>query len=339
MSLRGKKILITGSVGTVGSELIQSLISQYGNNIKIIGIDKNENGVFHQKLLYREYKNIDIYVCDLNNKAMLRNYFENMNIIIHCAAMKHVILAEEAPNEAISNNIVCVQNIIEIANSINKIEKVLFTSSDKAVNPTNVMGTTKLLGERLFSIANYQSKSTVFSSTRFGNVVGSNGSVLEIFKSQLLKSKPITLTHIEMTRFIMSKKQAASLVLNSLDLMKGGEVFITKMPVIRIVDLAQAMVKIYKNRGNIRFSENNYPFDIIGSKPGEKLYEELMTEEEMSRASDIKDYFIVKSVLEKNINNFDKKNMSEVFGVYNSKNEEPLTINEIEKYLLSEKLL
>ena len=270
---------------------------------------------------------------------MLRNYFENMNIIIHCAAMKHVILAEEAPNEAISNNIVCVQNIIEIANSINKIEKVLFTSSDKAVNPTNVMGTTKLLGERLFSIANYQSKSTVFSSTRFGNVVGSNGSVLEIFKSQLLKSKPITLTHIEMTRFIMSKKQAASLVLNSLDLMKGGEVFITKMPVIRIVDLAQAMVKIYKNRGNIRFSENNYPFDIIGSKPGEKLYEELMTEEEMSRASDIKDYFIVKSVLEKNINNFDKKNMSEVFGVYNSKNEEPLTINEIEKYLLSEKLL
>lgn len=339
MFLKGKKILITGSVGTVGSEIIENLINEYDNDIKIIGIDKNENGVFHQKSLYEKYSNIDIYVCDLINKEMLRSHFKNVNIIIHCAAMKHVILAEEAPNEAISNNILCIQNIIEIANSHNELEKVLFTSSDKAVNPTNVMGTTKLLGERLFSIANFHSENTIFSSTRFGNVVGSNGSVLEIFKSQLLKSKPLTLTDVEMTRFIMSKKQAAYLVLSSLNLMKGGEVFITKMPVINILDLANAMIKLYKSSGHIGSSDESYPINIIGSKPGEKLFEELMTEEEMVRAADVKDYFIVKPVFGKNKNMHNKENLGKVLGVYNSKNQNPLTINEIEKYLLKENLI
>lgn len=341
MILNKKRILITGSAGSVGQELINSLCTDYGENVKIIGIDKNENAIFRQKNEHRNRENVDLYVCDVNDKSSLKSHIFCADIVIHCAAMKHVILAEDSPQEAVSNNITGVQTLIEVAQSAEHLEKVLFTSSDKAVNPTNVMGTTKLLGERLFSIADRQSQDTIFSSTRFGNVIGSNGSVLEVFKSQLDNDQPLTLTDPEMTRFIMSKKEAAKLVLDSLALMQGGEVYITKMPVIKIVNLAHAMIEIYKERAIIS-KDHDYPIKIIGPKPGEKMYEELMTEEEANRSYETNDFFVVRPIYYRDnftLNeklNFKAKHLTKI---YNSKLETSFTTQEVKSYLLEKKLV
>jgi len=172
-------------------------------------------------------------------------------------------------------------------------EKVIFTSSDKAVNPTNVMGTSKLMGERLMTAANsnQHDDGPIFTSTRFGNVLGSSGSVVPIFHKQIAKGGPVTLTQADMTRFVMSIGQAVRLVVDSANLAQGGDVFITKMPVIRIKDLADIMIAalapVYGHRPEaIEITE-------IGVKPGEKLYEELMNHEEMRRAVELPRYFSI----------------------------------------------
>jgi FlaA1/EpsC-like NDP-sugar epimerase len=198
------------------------------------------------------------------------------------------MLSELSPEQTIQNNVIGTQNVISAATR-NNVEKVIFTSSDKAVNPTNVMGTSKLLGERLMSAANSNSASTIFASTRFGNVLGSNGSVVEIFRRQIAEGKKLTITDAEMTRFVMSTSEAVDLVISSAEIAVGGEVFITKMAAIKIVDLATAMLQD-SDREKIDFATD---IEIIGAKPGEKLYEELMTSEETRRAIELTDYFCV----------------------------------------------
>jgi len=217
---------------------------------------------------------------------------KGIDVVFHVAALKHVVLCERSPLEAVQTNIHGVQNIINAAME-NHVKKVIFTSSDKAVNPTNVMGTSKLMGERLMTAANSNSRENgcVYASTRFGNVMGSNGSVIPIFRRQIAKGGPVTLTHNEMTRFVMSIEEATRLVIDSAAIAQGGEVFITKMPVIRIRDLAEVMIQelapVYgHNPNDIKIVE-------IGTKPGEKLYEELMSDEETRRAVELKDYFSI----------------------------------------------
>ncbi|KKL14060.1 hypothetical protein LCGC14_2519550, partial [marine sediment metagenome] len=170
---------------------------------------------------------------------------------------------------------------------------VLFTSSDKAVNPTNVMGTSKLMGERLISAANILGRDgrTVFASTRFGNVIGSRGSVVPLFIKQIRAGGPVTITDDRMTRFIMTVEEAARLVLESLSLAKGGEVFVTKMPVVRIRDLADVMVNILGPR--FGYDPSSIGFETIGAKPGEKLYEELISDEERTRSVELESMFVV----------------------------------------------
>jgi FlaA1/EpsC-like NDP-sugar epimerase len=185
-----------------------------------------------------------------------------------------------------------VQNVI-LAAVANRVKRVLFTSTDKAVNPTNVMGTSKLMGERLMTAANatVREGGTLFSSTRFGNVLGSRGSVIPIFAGQIARGGPVTITDEGMTRFIMSVEESARLVLDSVDLMCGGEVFITKMPVIRISDLARVMIAALAPGWG--FDPAAVRVETIGSKPGEKLYEELMTAEETRRAVELDRYFAI----------------------------------------------
>jgi FlaA1/EpsC-like NDP-sugar epimerase len=170
---------------------------------------------------------------------------------------------------------------------------VVFTSSDKAVNPTNVMGTSKLMGERLMTAANglQQSGGCMFLSTRFGNVLGSNGSVIPLFHQQIRNGGPITLTHPDMTRFIMSIEEAVRLVIDSAGMACGGEVFVTKMPVARIEDLAVVMRdEIAPMYG---FRPDDIPIEVTGPRPGEKMFEELMSEEETRRAIELERYFSV----------------------------------------------
>jgi len=289
----GKSILVSGSCGTVGSELVKQLLMDdvYAPK-EVIGIDNNESALFFQDQENLKDTRAHSYVIDIRDRDALTNITKGVDIIFHCAAMKHVILSERSPDQCIQTNINGVDNIIYAANA-NSVEKVIFTSSDKAVNPTNVMGTSKLMGERLMTAANShkKDKGPVFASTRFGNVLGSNGSVIPIFHNQIAKGGPVTLTHRDMTRFVMSIQESVRLVIDSALLAQGGEVFITKMPVVRIEDLAKAMIS------NLASKYGKSPDEIkiveIGTKPGEKLYEELMSDEETRRSLELEKYFSV----------------------------------------------
>jgi len=334
---KNKTILITGSCGTVGSELVKQLLS---NNLlgikKLVGIDANESLIFFQDQKYQKMNKAYFYVLDIKNKNALENISNGVDIIFHCAALKHVITSEKSPNETVETNITGIQNLINAAIK-SKVKKVIFTSSDKAVNPTNVMGSTKLMGERLITAANTNKidKYPIFTSTRFGNILGSNGSVTEIFKEQISKGGPITLTDQNMTRFIMSVEDAVKLILESAIIGKGGEVLITKMPVIFIKDLAKAMIELYASK--FGYKSKDIKIKVIGQKAGEKLYEELMNTEEIRRSIELKKYFSVKPAI---INNFKKikYNYNDIKSLkiqnsYISSEEVPLTINQLKVML------
>ena len=287
-NFEGKSVFVTGSCGTIGAELVRQLLCDSRYNPKeLIGIDNNESALFFQDQLYLHEPRANFFVTDIRDQNELSDRMRGVDIVIHAAALKHVILCERSPEQAVQTNINGVQNVIAAAN-VNNVEVVIFTSSDKAVNPTNVMGTTKLMGERLMTAANSSKRENgpIFASTRFGNVLGSNGSVIPIFLNQISKGGPVTLTDRDMTRFVMNVEEAVELVLSSVIEAKGGEVFVTKMPVMRIEDLAIGMIDELSSAGRVDVIE-------IGSKPGEKLYEELMSDEETRRTIELKKFFSV----------------------------------------------
>lgn len=337
-----KKILVTGACGTVGSELIRQLLTdkRYAPG-EVIGIDNNENATFFLDQDYLNFSKAKFFVADIRHLEELMRKFAGIDIIFHAAALKHVILSERSPEQTVETNIVGIQNIITAA-KFNKVEKVIFTSSDKAVNPTNVMGTSKLMGERLMTAANSnkRGKGPIFASTRFGNILGSSGSVVSVFHNQIMKGGPITLTNKEMTRFVMSIKDAVRLVIDSALKAKGGEVFITKMPVVKIPDLAKAMIEILSPKYG--FDPNDIKIKEIGIKPGEKLYEELMSNEEVRRTIELKDYFTVLPAfrgiyndIKYNYNDIQSKKMNKA---YISEKETPMSVNKI-KFILKEQNL
>ncbi len=288
-----KTILVTGACGTVGSELVRQLLTsaQYSPS-EVIGLDNNESQLFFIEQEFLSEHRVHFFVADIRDRDELSRKMAGVDIVFHCAALKHVILSERSPEQVVQTNINGVQNVIAAAQA-NNVEKVIFTSSDKAVNPTNVMGTSKLMGERLMTAANSNKRDhgPIFASTRFGNVLGSNGSVVPIFHNQIANGGPVTLTHNEMTRFIMSIEESVRLVIDSAIIAQGGEVFITKMPVVRIDDLAEAMIaEIAPIFG---YQAESIEIIEIGTKPGEKLYEELMSPEETRRAVELTKYFSV----------------------------------------------
>ena len=335
----GKSILVTGSCGTVGSELVRQLLTEERYQTKeVIGIDNNESALFFQDQQYLHDSRAHFYVADIRDVHALTNKMSGVDIVFHAAALKHVILCERSPEQAVQTNVEGVQNIITSAN-IKQVEIVIFTSSDKAVNPTNVMGTSKLMGERLMTAANSNKRSggPVFASTRFGNVLGSNGSVIPIFHNQIAKGGPITLTDKGMTRFVMSIEQSVKLVLDTAKQAKGGEVFVTKMPVMRIEDLAKAMVEILAPRYGIK--EEEMEITEIGCKPGEKLYEELMSPEETRRTIELEDYFSVlpafRGIYQDIEYHYSSVINSTVTNPYVSEDETPMSVEDI-KYFLNE---
>ena len=263
-----KTVLVTGSCGTVGSKIVETLADI--KSVNLICIDNNENKIFTQSKIFDKNKNVSTFFVDIKDITSLFRLNFDVDYIIHTAANKHVEINEYTPWETINNNVIGTQNIIDFANR-NNVKKMLFTSSDKSVNPTNVMGTTKLLSEKLITACNANSK-VKFSTVRFGNILNSNGSVLTIFNSQGKNNLPITLTDPEMSRFIMTIDQAVNLVLTSLAESKGGEIFVTKMNSILINDLAKIYSELY-----------DVPISIVGPRPGEKKYEELFNSEEINR--------------------------------------------------------
>lgn len=282
-----KTVIVTGACGTVGAELVSQLVSSEAE--RVICLDNNESELFFLLERHRSSGKVDGYLADVRDVEALNLRFRKADIILHAAALKHVGICEDSPSQAVQTNILGTQNVIDAALRAG-VERVVFTSSDKAVNPTNVMGTSKLMGERLITAAAqaHADVGTVFGSTRFGNVLGSRGSVVPLFRKQIEAGGPITLTDKRMTRFIMSLKEAAALVLNSAWLITSGEVLVTKMPVARIEDIANVMRARLTGARDIDIVE-------IGSKPGEKMYEELMNEEEVRRSYEYGNFFVVLS--------------------------------------------
>lgn len=341
--IKDKRILITGACGTVGSELFRILLSSgQFQPAEIVGLDNNESALFFMDQQYLDNNRARFFIADVRDREKITRMMQNIDIVFHTAALKHVVLCEKSPFEAVQTNIHGVQNIIQAA-SENGVSKVIFTSSDKAVNPTNVMGTSKLMGERLITAANSNSRnsSTVFASTRFGNVLGSSGSVIPIFKKQIEKGGPVTLTDKKMTRFVMNIEQAARLVIDSAAIAQGGEVFITKMPVVQIRDLADVMINELapgydKKPGDIKVTE-------IGIKPGEKLYEELMNPEETRRSVELDRFFSVLPAFRGMYQDipYDYKDLisKSITNPYISSDEKPLNKKEIKDFLTLSQLL
>lgn len=338
---KNQKILVTGACGTVGSVLIKQL-AEANPNCEIIGLDNNESQLFLQEQQSEQYSNLQFYLADVRDKDRLTRELANIDVVFHTAAFKHVSLCEHSPFEAVQTNIIGVQNLIS-AGFENKVKKVIFTSSDKAVNPTSVMGTSKLMGERLMTAANCNGRpdAPVFASTRFGNVLGSSGSVIPIFNRQIRTGGPVTLTHPDMTRFIMTIDEAVRLVMESAVLAMGGEVFITKMPVIRIRDLAEVMIQ--EAAPLYGFSPDDIEIRIIGVKPGEKMYEELMSQEETRRAWELERYFAVFPAFRGMYQNikYDYPDIvaKKVTNPYCSEKETPLTKKQIADFLKNNKLV
>ena len=282
-------ILITGAGGSIGSELCRQIIKY--NPQKLVMLDIYENNLYNIELeLKSEYKHIEIVpiigsVRDINK---LENVFEKYNpyLVFHAAAHKHVPLMEGNPLEAIKNNVFGTFNVANCADKY-KARKMILISTDKAVNPTNIMGATKRLCEMIIQVKNKNSK-TEYAAVRFGNVLGSNGSVVPLFKKQIAEGGPVTVTHKEIIRYFMTIPEASQLVLQAMSYADGGEIFVLDMgEPVKIYDLAVSLIKLSGYEPDI-----DIPIVFTGLRPGEKLYEELLMKEEGLQKTENKKIYI-----------------------------------------------
>lgn len=339
-SWQGKRVLITGVCGTVGKELLRQVSNS--NPKEVIGVDINESELYFLGNEYRKNSNVHNYLGDMRDKDRLHRLMRGVDIVLHTAALKHVIVCEQSPHDTVQTNVIGTQNVIDAAIA-NNVERVLFTSSDKAVNPTNVMGTSKLMGERLMTAANAtrQDRGPIFVSTRFGNVLGSRGSVIPLFNRQIEAGGPVTLTDTEMSRFIMTLERAVQLVMSAVFMGKGGEVFVTKSPVVRIEDLVTVMIEqLAPKYGH---DPSDIEVNIIGSQPGEKLYEELVNDEEVRRGLELENYLVItpafKAIYREIDYVYDGLISGELDRPYNSALEPSMNVNELRWYLQENDLL
>ena len=289
----GKTILVTGGGGSIGSELCRQIASH--NPKQLIIVDIYENNAYQiQQELIRKYPelNLLVLIASVRNTNRINSIFEQYrpNIVYHAAAHKHVPLMETSPNEAIKNNVMGTYKTAMAADKYGT-EKFVLISTDKAVNPTNVMGASKRICEMVVQMMNQKSK-TNFVAVRFGNVLGSNGSVIPLFKQQIAEGGPVTVTHPDIIRYFMTIPEAVSLVLQAGAYAKGGEIFVLDMgKPVKIVDLATNLIKLsgYKPGEDIEIK-------FTGLRPGEKMYEELLMDEEGLKKTDNKLIFIGKPI-------------------------------------------
>lgn len=289
--IEDKVIMVTGGGGSIGSELCRQIVKFKPKELIIFDIYENNAYDIQNELLSIKTKVvIRTLIGSVRDKRRLRGIFAKYhpNIVFHAAAHKHVPLMENSPMEAIKNNVLGTLNLAEVSNSFN-VERFVLISTDKAVNPTNVMGASKRICEMIIQGINKESN-TEFVAVRFGNVLGSNGSVVPLFKKQIEKGGPITLTHKEITRYFMTIPEAAQLVLQAGAYAIGGEIFVLDMgKPVKIYDLAENLIRL----SGLEVGKD-IDIKITGLRPGEKLYEELLMNEEGLRKTEHKKIFIGK---------------------------------------------
>lgn len=275
--IENNTILVTGGGGSIGSELCRQIVKY--NPKKLVIFDIYENNLYDIELeLKSNYTNvsIDAIVGSVRDKKRLDDVFKKYrpNLVFHAAAHKHVPLMENSPLEAIKNNVFGTYNVVNCCDKY-KANKFVLISTDKAVNPTNIMGATKRICEMIVQAKDKVSK-TNFVAVRFGNVLGSNGSVVPLFKKQIASGGPVTVTDKEITRFFMTIPEAAQLVLQAMTYAKGGEIFVLDMgKPVKIYDLAVSLIKLSGLEPDV-----DIPIKITGLRPGEKLYEEILMKDE-----------------------------------------------------------
>jgi len=298
--IAGKTVMITGAGGSIGSEISKQVLKYKAS--KIILVDNSEYNLYK---IAEEIPNHPHYLKSVANRKEIQEVFcqHKIDIVIHAAAYKHVPLCEENPESAIKNNIIGTKNIIDLSVN-NNVKRVVLISTDKAVRPTNIMGATKRVCE-LYA-QNKESKSTIITAVRFGNVLGSSGSIIPKFKKQIENNQPLTVTHKEITRYFMLIPEACQLVLQAASIAKNKELFVLDMgEPVKIYDLAKKMLKLYNKDLEIK---------ITGLRPGEKLYEELLINE-----NDKKTIYESIFVAEKTFYNIDKLN-KEIKNLLKAKN-------------------
>ncbi len=275
-----KSILITGGTGSFGKQFIKTILKDYKNFERIIIFSRDELKQHEMRLSGFEDDRLRYFIGDVRDVDRLRRALYEVDVVVHAAALKQVPACEYNPIEAVLTNVMGARNVID-ASLDNKVKKVIALSTDKAVNPINLYGATKLVAEKLFVQANAYSgdKKTRFSCVRYGNVIGSRGSVVPIFTKQK-ENGVVTVTDKEMTRFWITLEQGVNFVLECLEIMCGGEVFVPKIPSAKIMNV----VKIIAPESKIKF---------IGIRPGEKLHEVLISEDEARQVLEFKDMFII----------------------------------------------
>ncbi|EWN93613.1 capsular polysaccharide biosynthesis protein CapD, partial [Staphylococcus aureus M1313] len=277
--LTNKTILVTGAGGSIGSEICRQVCNFYPERIILLGHGENSIYLINRELRNRFGKNVDIVpiIADVQNRARMFEIMETYKpyAVYHAAAHKHVPLMEDNPEEAVHNNILGTKNTAEAAKNA-EVKKFVMISTDKAVNPPNVMGASKRIAEMIIQSLNDETHRTNFVAVRFGNVLGSRGSVIPLFKSQIEEGGPVTVTHPEMTRYFMTIPEASRLVLQAGALAEGGEVFVLDMgEPVKIVDLARNLIKLSGKK------EDDIRITYTGIRPGEKMFEELMNKDEV----------------------------------------------------------
>jgi len=281
--IAGKRVLVTGGTGSFGHEILRELI--HYNPASILVYSRDEKKQYDMRLAYSDFKHIDFMIGDVRNPERVKEAMRGKQIVFHAAALKQVPSCEQAPFEAVLTNIYGAENVRRAAIDAN-VETVVSVSTDKAVKPVNVMGMSKAIQERIMQQP--LDCGTKFVCVRYGNVLGSRGSIVPLFVERIMAGQPIPITHTDMTRFQLSLSEAVKLVFWATVRGSSGDMWVKKMPSIKILEMGKYLSYGLTGR-------DDYPIEIVGTRPGEKLHEVLVSEEEMWRAVEYPDHFLIPS--------------------------------------------
>ena len=327
--LLGKTVLVTGGTGSIGSDIVRQALAQGADRVVVFSRDETKHFLMKKRVSDDRLQTV---VGDVRNLRSVEQIFGrfNIDIIYHAAAMKHVVMCEDFPLEAMETNIMGTQNIVDLAIKYG-VSKMITISTDKAAYPVNVMGATKFIAERITLSANkISSNNPAFSCVRFGNVAGSRGSVIPVYIDDLFNKRPLQVTDPEVTRFVMEIPDAVSLIIKATEYSQGGEVFILKMKAFKLGDLVDVMINVIAPRLNI--VTENIRVNVAGLVLVEKLHEDLISDTESPRLYEFDDMYVLLPDNESSIKypSIRKASLSR----YASSDVEPISKDEIEKIVI-----